>query len=160
MYGQDGEPVRSAYSTKLDEVVAFVDQCAGEGEQVLLFYAFKEEKQWLEEKLKAAHLKFTDVKNPRFMQKWEDGEVDVLLAHPASAGHGLNLQNGGRICVWSTITYDFELWAQANARLARQGQQRGVQIHNFMAAKTVELKKYKALREKGVISNEFVELTK
>ena len=160
VYGQDNEPVRSAYSTKLDEVVAFVDQCAGEGEQVLLFYAFKEEKQWLEEKLKAAHLKFTDVKNPRFMQKWEDGEVDVLLAHPASAGHGLNLQNGGRICVWSTITYDFELWAQANARLARQGQQRGVQIHTFMAAKTVELKKYKALREKGVISNEFVELTK
>ena len=160
VYTDTGESVRSQFSTKLDEVCDFVDRCCGEGEQVLLFYAFREEKSWIEEKLKKLHLKFTDVKDRRFLEKWNGGEVDVLLAHPASAGHGLNLQSGGRICVWSTITYDLELWLQANARLARQGQTRGVQIHSFMARNTVEVRKYQALNDKNKILTEFVELTK
>lgn len=156
----DDDVQRSEYSTKLDQVIEFVERCADESELVLLFYAFKEEKKWLEEKFKKAHLKFTDVKDVRFMQKWNDGEVDVLLAHPASAGHGLNLQSGGRICVWSTITYDLELWLQANARLARQGQSRGVQIHSFVSKNTVEVKKYAALNDKEKVLTEFIELTK
>ena len=94
------------------------------------------------------------------MRKWNDGEVDVLLAHPASAGHGFNLQSGGRICVWSTRTFDLEHWAQANARLARQGQTRGVQIHTFMAKNTVEKQKYLALNKKEKIADEFSQLTK
>ena len=152
--------VRSEYSTKLDEVCDFVDRAVSEGEQVLLFYAFLEEKKWLEEKLKKLHITFTDVKDKRFIDKWNGGEVNVLLAHPASAGHGLNLQHGGRICVWSTIPFDYELWMQANARLSRQGQTRGVQIHSFMAKNTVEKNKYLALRKKESIATEFVELTK
>jgi len=160
VYGDDGEPYRGEYSTKLDTVVEFVDRAASEGEQVLLFYAFREEKTWLEEKLKKAHLKFTDVKDRRFMDKWNNGEVNVLLAHPASAGHGLNLQHGGRLCAWSTITYDLELWLQANARLARQGQSRGVQIHSFMARNTCEKKKYIALNKKEKCLTEFINLTK
>ena len=151
---------RSEYSTKLDEVCEFVDRCCGEGEQVLLFYAFREEKKWIEEKLKKLHITFTDVKDKRFMEKWNGGEVNVLLSHPASSGHGLNLQHGGRICVWSTITYDFEFWSQANARLARQGQTRGVQIHTFMAKNTVEKQKYLALNKKEKIADEFIQLTK
>jgi len=127
---------------------------------VLLFYAFKEEKAWLEEKLKREHLKFTDVKDKRFIEKWEAGDIDVLLAHPASAGHGINAQYGGRICVWSTITYDLELWLQANARLARQGQTRGVQIHSFIASGTVEPRKFISLTEKSKILQEFIDLTK
>ena len=156
----DEDVQRSEFSTKLDEVVAFVDRCVGEGERVLLFYAFKEEKKWIEEKLKALHIKFCDVKDVRFMQKWNDGEVDVLLAQYQSASHGLNLQHGGRICVWSTIPYDLEVWLQANARLARQGQTRGVQIHSFIAKNTVEIKKYHALNEKEKVLTEFIELTK
>ena len=95
VYDDGGEAIRSEHSTKLDEVVEFVDRCISEGEQVLLFYSFKEEKVWLEEKLKRLHIKFTDAKDKRFIEKWESGDVDVLMAHPASAGHGLNLQNGG-----------------------------------------------------------------
>ena len=151
---------RSEYSTKLDEVCDFVDRAVGEGEQVLLFYAFREEKTWLEEKLKKLHITFTDVKDKRFMEKWNGGEVNALLAHPASAGHGLNLQKGGRICVWSTIPFDYEHWMQANARLARQGQKNGVQIHSFIAKNTVEKNKYLALRKKEAIAKEFIEITK
>lgn len=160
VYVDDGIPVRSEWSTKLDEVVDFVDRAVSEGEQVLLFYSFREEKAWLEEKMKKLHLKFTDVKDKRFMEKWNEGEVNVLLSHPASSSHGLNLQFGGRICVWSTIPFDMELWSQANARLARQGQSRNTQIHSFMAKDTVEKTKYIALRKKETIANEFVELTK
>lgn len=160
VYRETDDPVRSEFSTKLDEVCDFVDRCVSEGEQVLLFYAFREEKVWLQEKLKKLHISFTDVKDKRFMEKWDNGEVEVLLAHPASAGHGLNLQRGGRMCVWSTIPFDLEHWLQANARLARQGQSRGVQIHSFVAKGTVELRKYTALRDKTKVLNEFVNLTK
>ena len=153
--------VRSEHSTKLDEVVDFVDRCVSEGEQVLLFYSFREEKAWLEEKLKKLHITFCDVKDKMFMQKWNNKDVDVLMGHPAGSGHGLNLHlSGARICVWSTITYDFELWGQANARLARQGQRRNVQIHSFMAKDTVEKQKMLALRRKYATANDFVNLTK
>ena len=112
-------------------------------------------------KAKETSLKFTDVKDKNFLSKWNEGEVDVLLGHPAGSGHGLNLhQSGARICVWSTITYDMELWSQANARLSRQGQQRGVQIHTFIAKNTVEKKKLIALKSKEKISQDFVNLTK
>ena len=160
VYTDSGEAVRSEFSTKLNEVCDFVDRCVSEGEQVLLFYAFVEEKRWIEEKLKKLHISFTDVKDRMFMEKWNGGEVEVLLAHPASAGHGLNLQHGGRICVWSTIPFDLEHWLQANARLARQGQQRGVQIHSFTAKNTVEKRKYIALNEKEKVLTDFINFTK
>lgn len=160
VYRETDDPVRSEYSTKLDDVCDFVDRCVSEGEQVLLFYAFREEKVWLQEKLKKLHISFTDVRDGKFMEKWNNGDVEVLLAHPASAGHGLNLQSGGRMCVWSTIPFDLEHWLQANARLARQGQNRGVQIHSFITKGTVELRKYTALRDKTKVLNEFVNLTK
>ena len=152
---------RSEYSTKLDEVVDFVDRAVSEGEQVLLFYAFREEKVWLEEKMKKLHLKFTDVKDKNFMLKWNDGEVEVLMAHPASAGHGLNLhQSGARIMVFSTIPYDYEHFIQACGRLARQGQRRNTQIHSFLAKNTVEKQKYLSLMKKSNILQEFVDITK
>ena len=151
---------RGDTSTKLDHVTDFVSRAVAQGEQVFLLYAFKEEKEWLQEKLKKAHVKFTDVKDRNFMTKWESGDVDVLLGHPASCGHGLNLQNGGRICVWSSLTYDYELFAQANARLARQGQKQGVQIHIFMAEGTVEPLKLRALTAKERTADEFTDLTK
>lgn len=155
------EVKRSNYSTKLDQVVEFVDIAVSEGEQVLLFYAFIEEKIWLEEKLKKAHITFTDVKSRTFLQKWNDREVDVLLAQPASCGHGLNLHlSGCRMLVWSSLPFDVELFLQANARLIRQGQRRCVQIHSFMAANTVEDKKYISLTKKQELLQEFIDLTK
>ena len=160
VYKDDGTVARGNDFSKLDAVIEFVERACGEGEQVLLFYAFIEEKLIIEEKLKKAALKFTNVKNNNFLSQWNNGEVDVLLAHPMSAGHGLNLQHGGRLCVWSTITYDLELWLQANARLQRQGQKRGVQIHSFVANNTVEVKKYLALNNKEKVLNEFIKLTK
>ena len=160
MYDADGRPCRHKDSSKLSEVAEFCARCAAEGERVLLFYAFKEEASWLCEKFDSYGLRYTSAKCRGFMEDWKSGNVDVLMAHPASAGHGLNLQDGGRIIVWSSITYNFEFWAQANARLARQGQRKAVQVHVFMAADTIEASKYEALMRKGDENEEFKELTR
>ena len=134
--------------------------CKDAGERVLLFYAFREEYAWLCELLKARGVHTYDVSKKDFVEKWNEGEIDCLIAHPASAGHGLNLQHGGRVIVWSTLTYNFELFAQGNARLARQGQRQNVQIHYFVAADTCEENAVKALRNKQSEQNEFLKLTK
>src|SRR5574344_1238032 len=107
------EVKRGEHSTKLDEVVEFVARAVSEGEQVLLFYAFIEEREWLQEKLKKEHIKFADVKSKNAINKWNNKEIDVLLAHPASAGHGLNLHlSGARMMVWRSLPYDAELCSQ------------------------------------------------
>lgn len=157
---QNRTVLRGQHSTKLEAVADFIESCAAEGERVLLFYSFVEEAVWISEMLKKRHLKFCSPKDKQFLKKWNDGDIDVLIAHPASAGHGLNLQDGGRICVWSSLTYNYEYFAQANARLARTGQQRGVQIHYFFASATVEEQQLKALRVKEKEDKEFINLTK
>ena len=155
------EVKRSDYSTKLDQVVEFVGRAVNEGEQVLLFYAFIEEKKWIQEKLKKEHITFTGSDDKKFIQKWNDREIDVLVLQPNSCGHGLNLHlSGARLIVWSSLPFDIELWSQANARLMRQGQNRGVQIHSFMALNTMEPKKYTDLNKKQELLQEFIDLTK
>lgn len=159
---EDGqtEAVRGERSAKLEAVADFVSDCKDAGERVLLFYAFREEANWLRELLDERKVRHYDVKNADFMTKWNEGEIDCLIAHPASAGHGLNLQHGGRVIVWSTLTYNYELFAQGNARLARQGQRQNVQIHYFVADKTCEERAVAALRAKQKEQNEFLKLTK
>ena len=118
----------------------FVARAVSECEQVLLFYAFIEEREWLQEKLKKERIKFADVKGKNAINKWNSKDIDVLLCHPASAAHGLNLHlSGARMMVWSSLPYDAELWSQGCARLIRQGHKRGVQIHSFIAGNTVEV---------------------
>lgn len=152
--------IRADRSTKLEAVADFCRQCVAEGENVLLFYAFRAEREWLREMLSGEGFDVGDVRDKGVLDRWLAGEWNgVMMAHPASAGHGLNLQGGGRILVWSTLTYNYELYAQANARLARQGQRRGVQIHIFTAKDTVEDGKQKALARKDNEQQAFVNLT-
>lgn len=149
-----------ATRSKAEEVVEFCRRAAAEGEQVLLFYAFVEERDHLIEQLKAAKVPATDVKSAGALDKWAKGEAGVLLAHPASAGHGLNLQGGGRLIVWSSVTYNYEYFAQANARLARQGQTKPVEIHYFTARNTCEERVRRALSRKAAEQGLFTQLTK
>lgn len=160
VYDDLGYTIRENRSVKLEAVADFVQECKDAGEPVLLFYAFREEAVWLSELLKARGVKYESVKKAGFLERWNAGEIECLFAHPASAGHGLNLQHGGRVIVWSTLTYDYELFAQGNARLARQGQKRNVQIHYFVAEKTCEERAVKALQHKQAEQDEFLNLTK
>lgn len=151
---------RGERSLKLEAVANFVADCKDQGETVLLFYAFRAEAEWLTEMLKARGVKVGTVDDSEFLNKWNAHEIDCLMAHPASAGHGLNLQHGGRIIVWSTLTYNYELFAQGNARLARQGQRDNVQIHYFIADKTCEQRAVAALQRKDKEQRQFLNLTK
>lgn len=169
MYLDDEDPttgevsrrtIRQRRSAKLEAVADFVADCRDAGEPVLLFYAFIEEAIWLKELLDDRKVKTESVKARGFIQRWEAGEIECLMAHPASAGHGLNLQHGGRIVVWSTLTYNYELFAQGNARLARQGQTRQTQLHYFVAEKTCEEQAVKALSRKQAEQLEFLTITK
>lgn len=160
VYDENGCAVRGKDSSKLQAVADFVAECAENGENVLLFYAYREEAVWLSEMLTKRGITFESVKKAGFVERWNAGKTQCLFAHPASAGHGLNLQKGGRVIVWSSLTYNYELYAQANARLARQGQTRNVQIHYFMAENTCEWQMWHALQKKDKEQNEFLKITK
>lgn len=162
MSDENGEilPKRGSHSAKLEAVADFVADCKDQNEPVLLFYAFQEEEAWLVELLKARGVRVGSVRDRNFMQKWNEHDYDCLMAHPASAGHGLNLQHGGRVIVWSTLTYNYEYFAQGNARLARQGQSGNVQIHYFVADRTCEERAVLALQKKHAEQSKFLTLTK
>lgn len=161
VYDDEGGTHRRGSSAKLESVAEFVRRAVAEGEHVLLFYAYVGEIEWLAEMLTADGLKVARVgRDKDALKQWDSGECDVLAAHPASAGHGLNLQGGGRLIVWSSLTYNYEFWAQGNARLARQGQTRHVQIHTFTAVGTCEHAQYQALMKKSSEQQQFKQLTK
>lgn len=160
VYLEDGSAVRSEYCTKLEAVADFVLDCKEAGEPVLLFYSYREEALWLYELLTARGVKCESVKKAGFLERWNAGQTECLFAHPASAGHGLNMQAGGRICVWSSVTWNYELWAQGNARLARQGQTRQVRVVSFVAKNTCEAGIVAALARKDKEQNQFLTLTK
>lgn len=160
IYDTDGTPRRSGYSAKLEAVADFVADCKDAGEPVLLFYAFREEAIWLQELLQARGVRCESVQKAGFMERWNAGNTECLFAHPASAGHGLNLQHGGRIIVWSSLTYNYEYYAQANARLARQGQTRNVQVHYFLTKDTCEPRVWNVLQNKDKDQKQFLNFTK
>ena len=159
IYDENGEAIYRGYSTKLNAVVDYIIRMNERGENILLFYAYKYEVVIITELLKKAKITANMITEKDIISKWNKGEVAVLMAHPASAGHGLNLQAGGRIVVWSTLTYNYELYAQGNARLARQGQQKKTIITTFVAKNTCEEKIYKALCSKNDTQKEFQNLT-
>ncbi len=92
------------------------------------------------------------------VRDWNNGEIDVLLIHPASAGHGLNLQQGGHIAVWYTLpNWNLELYQQANARIYRQGQKENVSIYQIIVPGTIDEDMLKALDEKDVTQKRLIE---
>ena len=106
----------------------------GTGSPVLVFYRFTAELEQLTKAFPAA----VNVKDEGAIDRWNAGQVPVMLAHPASAGHGLNLQHGGHTVVWTSLPWSLEEWAQANKRLARQGQLNPVVIHVLEAQSSVD----------------------
>lgn len=131
--------------SKLDVLSDLVETA---GEPVLIFYAYKHELARIQEELKDYQpMVFTG--EPEILDSWNRGEIRVLLCHPASVAYGLNMQEGGRIIVWYTPTWNLELYEQANARLHRQGQERPVLIYHLIALGTVDERVMDALSGKS-----------
>jgi SNF2 family DNA or RNA helicase len=123
------------------------------GKPVLVFYWFRHDLERLKSRYKGART----LDEPKDIDDWNAGKIPVLLAHPASAGHGLNLQAGGNIIIWFSLTWSLELYEQANARLHRQGQEQAVIVHHLVAEKTVDEDIIKALITKAEGQNALME---
>ena len=91
---------------------------------------------------------------------WNSGKMKIAIAHPASTGHGLNLQAGGSIIIWFGLTWSLELYEQANARLYRQGQKETVVIHHIICKRTIDEQVVKALEKKQIGQNELINAVK
>jgi len=134
--------VRQIHRRKID---AMEDLWEGaNGKPILVFYAYKHDKERLQEFFKTAR----DLNTSQDITDWNAGTISVALAHPASAGHGLNLQAGGHIIIWFGIPWSLELYQQANGRLYRQGQNEAVIIHHIVTAGTIDEDVIKALEQK------------
>ena len=131
------------HAGKLDALESIVNEAAGT--PVLVACNYRTDTLRILERFAQAE---TLGRDPDTIARWNRGEIPLLLAHPASAGHGLNLQQGGHTIVWFGLNWSLELYQQFNARLHRQGQQRPVVIHHIVARETVDETVMKALAGK------------
>ncbi|WP_330948881.1 DEAD/DEAH box helicase [Virgibacillus sp. MG-45] len=102
------------------------------GSPALVFYNFQHDKTRIIKALEKTKLRVRELKTAEDENDWNNGDIDILLAHPASAGYGLNLQQGGNHVIWYGLNWNLELYLQANARLARQGQTEKVFVHKLI----------------------------
>ncbi|WP_317049746.1 DEAD/DEAH box helicase [Clostridium neonatale] len=157
IYSEDKEVVE-VHDKKLNALMDIIE--AANGKPVLIFYSFKHDLTRIMEILKKNKLKGQELKGQEDIKKWNNGEIPILLLHPASAGHGLNLQYGGNIVVWFGLTWSLELYQQANARLHRQGQKETVIIHHIIAKGTVDEDVMAALSNKEINQNALLNAVK
>ena len=135
------------HNCKIDAFMELVEQL--NGKSALVFYNFRHDLERLTEALKKSKLRVRLLAGPQDEKDWNNGKIDILLAHPASAAYGLNLQEGGNHVVWFGLNWSLELYQQANKRLHRQGQKEKVIIHHLICEGTRDTDLAAALDEKG-----------
>ena len=141
VYDENGS-TREIHQAKLEALDDILE--AANGQPVLVFYNYQHDRDRILKHIPTARVLDTEDD----IEKWNQGEIPVMLAHPASAGHGLNLQAGGSVIVWFGLTWSLELYQQANARLYRQGQNKSVIIHHLVAEGTIDEDVMRALERK------------
>ncbi len=127
---------------KLEKLEEIVD--TANGQPILCFYNFRFDCDSIIKKFPFA----VKLEGENDIKNWNDGNIPLLLVHPKSAGHGLNLQQGGNIIVWFGLNWSLELYQQANARLHRQGQQKTVIIHHLIVENSIEQRVFQSLQKK------------
>lgn len=152
-YDENGEAV-DFHTAKLQALEELTDN--NQHKPLMVFYWFKHDLERLQKAFpRAVHLNGAqDIRN------WNAGKIPMLLVHPASAGHGLNLQHGGSIIVWYGLSWSLELYQQANKRLHRSGQQHTVVVHHLVAEGTIDEDVIAALGEKKVGQDALMEAIK
>ena len=153
IYNEEGDAI-VIHRQKIERLKELVE--VNEGKPILVFYNFKHDL----ESIKDAFPKSVELKTDADVEEWNQGNIQMLLAHPASAGYGLNLQAGGHIIVWYGLTWSLEQYQQANARLHRQGQQEPVIVHHLVAKDTMDEQVMRALERKEVGQDALLEAIK
>lgn len=154
LYLEDGSSVE-IHSMKMEALDCIIEEAAGA--PVLVAYSYQFDLEKLRKKYPHAEV-IGEAENVQ--KRWNNGEIQLLLAHPASAGHGLNLQHGGSIMVWYGLNWSLELYQQMNKRLHRPGQKETVVIHHIVAEDTVDERVMKVLPEKDATQDALIEATK
>ncbi len=145
VYDED-KAIVEIHSEKLEALKEIVE--ANEGKPILVFYNFKHDRERIIKYLSKGKHKISDLKSPESITEWNEKRIDILLAHPASAAYGLNLQSGGSTIVWFGLNWSLELYQQACARLYRQGQLENVIIHHLVTAGCMDETVIAALQDK------------
>jgi len=141
VYDEHGT-VHWIHDAKLDALAEILEQ----GEPVLCFTSFRHDQDRIRKRFPQA----TVFAGESSLAAWKRGEIDLLLMHPASGGHGVDgLQFGGHVAVWFGLPFSLELYEQANARLHRSGQRSGVVIHHLVALGTIDERVMQVLQSKG-----------
>ncbi|MBQ7198386.1 MAG: DEAD/DEAH box helicase [Selenomonadaceae bacterium] len=152
VYDSD-DNVAEIHSAKLDALAEIRETV---NQSLLIFYWFKHDLARLQEKFPDA----VTLKSADDIKKWNAGKISMLLVHPASAGHGLNLQYGGSVIIWFSLTWSLELYQQANKRLHRIGQEKPVVIHHLIAQNTIDENVVRVLSDKNARQNDLLNALK
>ena len=153
IYDDSGE-WHELHQAKLDALETVLE--AANGKPVLCYYGYRHELNRIKGRFPQAEV----LRTADQVRRWNAGEIPLLLAHPASAGHGLNLQSGGSTMVWFGLTWSLEQYQQANARLYRQGQKDTVVIHHLVATGTVDERVMRVLQGKATLQEELMDAVK
>lgn len=157
VYDEDKKAV-TIHDRKLDALEDLIE--GANGKPVLIAYWFKHDLERIAKRLTSKHIPFARIDGNESIRKWNDGELPVALIHPASAGHGLNLQAGGSNLIWFGLTWSLELYQQTNARLWRQGQKQTVVIHHIVSKGTIDENVMKALEKKDKTQSALIDAVK
>lgn len=152
VYTEEKETV-NIHDRKLDALEDLIE--GANGKPVLIAYWYNHDLQRIKERFKVR-----EIKTSQDIKDWNDGNIPVGVIHPASAGHGLNLQSGGSTLVWFGLTWSLELYQQTNARLHRQGQTETVVIHHIIAKDTIDEDVMKALHRKEKTQSDLIDAVK
>lgn len=142
----DGHGVHEVHGCKIEAFLELIESL--QGKPALVFYNFQHDRERILGALGKSGLRIRELKTTEDEDAWNRREVDILLTHPASSAYGLNLQQGGNHVVWFGLTWNYELYTQANKRLHRQGQEEKVIIHHLVCAGTRDEDVMKALERK------------
>lgn len=157
VYSDDGA-YETIHDRKLDALEDIIE--AANGKPVLAAYWYQHDLERIQDRLSGLKIGFARLDQERNIRRWNEGKVSVGLIHPASAGHGLNLQSGGNILVWFGLTWSLELYQQTVARLWRQGQKEAVSVIHILAAKTIDEQIMRALEAKNYTQKALIDAVK
>lgn len=128
---------------------------------LLVAYWYRHDLERISERLHKLHIPFSLLDTPEDIRRWNSGEYPVMLIHPASAGHGLNLQQGGSTIAWFSLPWSLELYTQTVDRLYRQGQRSGtVSVIHITAKDTIDGRIVKALKDKDAVQSALIDAVK
>lgn len=157
IYDEDRQ-VHEVHGCKVEAFMELVESL--QGKPALVFYNYQHDRTRLLEALKKTGLRVRELKTPQDEDDWNARRIDILLTHPASSAYGLNLQQGGNHVIWFGLTWNYELYTQANKRLHRQGQQEKVIIHHLVCSGTRDEDVMQALQRKDDAQNWVMESLK